>query len=284
MYSSRRRFVALLAVAAVFLLSALPVYSTAAVPTPPPLEYHTPSNGATITTAPYKGVVVEFACPRYEQYFEESPSRPINWASYRVKFATSPELNPAGELATPFVIQSSLASPTNAAEDQCKAELSFTYAEKPGTYYWQVSRPRGVETATSGIEEQGPVWGFTMSAPSINPTLPTTPTTPTTPNKPKTVNITTYTACGLNRRAPKSNRCTLGHPFGTFFKASQNTRYTVCVRFPTSQQQCARKQFAEAGTLYVNEVKRVDIVGRYEIKWIVEGHVFRRVVHLVAAD
>ena len=121
----------------------------------PPFEYSYPANGGQYAvTSPDEDGVVNFACPRWTDGIGGS------WSNYWVNFATSPDLNPQGELATPFKIWIAHAYPTNAAEDQCTARFSHYYSSNPGTYYWQVTRNGCFEPECT--RSKGPVWGFTL--------------------------------------------------------------------------------------------------------------------------
>lgn len=132
----------------------------------PPFQYNAPPNGAQISIPPkFTGAKVAFACPKWDNEFGYDGS----WSSYWVDFATSPELNPYGELATPYKVGLDSANPTNAAEDQCEAELGFIESEKAGTYYWQVRRLGCFLPECT--QAKGPVWSFTLVAP-----LPAAPT------------------------------------------------------------------------------------------------------------
>lgn len=259
----------------------------------PPFQYMGPADGSTVQLAEHQNIAFEYACPQYPGGTKGT--------GYQVAVASDPTPNPEGKFATPFRIGTAFGRPINAEENICVAELSWALIpfESERTLFWRVERPPceylGSITAES-CESQGPVWSFllkpfvkppvtTPTKPITTPTKPVaTPTTPVTTPAPKLVHVLTYTGCGLSFKTRASNRCALGHPFGAFFKATQEVRYTVCVRFPNHSQQCARNQLAEARTTYVNSIKRVDEVGRYEITWRVKDHVFRRIVHLISTE
>lgn len=80
-----------------------------------------------------------------------------------------------------------------------------------------------------------------------------------------------YVACGVSDKAKPSRACKQRHKKGAFFRSLRaDVRYSVCVRFPTKRQLCARGQKADRGQLYVNRV-RSNIVGWHVVFWFVKG-------------
>lgn len=84
-----------------------------------------------------------------------------------------------------------------------------------------------------------------------------------------------YIACGLSAWARPRRVCSHRSKVGAFFRSSVDTRYKICVIFPTRRHICARSQSAEAETLYVNKIT-TNIVGRHEVRWYVAGGVLVR--------
>jgi hypothetical protein len=80
-----------------------------------------------------------------------------------------------------------------------------------------------------------------------------------------------YVACGLSRKADAAHVCPKASKKGAFFKSLQgNVTYTVCVKFPSGKNLCAKAQEAKTGTLYVNKVTST-IPGRHIVSWFVKG-------------
>ncbi len=80
-----------------------------------------------------------------------------------------------------------------------------------------------------------------------------------------------YVACGISRNAHPAHVCPKGSKKGAFFKSlKKEVNYTVCVKFPSGKNLCAKAQPAEQGTLYVNKITST-IPGRHEVSWFVEG-------------
>jgi hypothetical protein len=80
-----------------------------------------------------------------------------------------------------------------------------------------------------------------------------------------------YVACGLSRKATPDHVCPKGSKKGAFFKSLGGTvTYTVCVKFPSGKNLCAKAQEAKMGTLYVNKVTST-IPGRHVVSWFVKG-------------
>ena len=58
---------------------------------------------------------------------------------------------------------------------------------------------------------------------------------------------------------------------GAFFKSLKgDVNYSVCVKFPTGKNICAKAQPATQGTLYVNKITS-NIPGKHRVSWFVEG-------------
>lgn len=236
-----KRIRCLSAIAMCVFVFALPPIASAEAP---PFEYRSPANGSQVAVpaSADAGIAVEFGCPEFEG-FKGNHSK---WSSYWATFATSPELNPQGELATPFRVGLSSAHPINAAEDVCQAELGSLYAHRPGTYYWQLERIGCFEPECTN--KRGPVWSFTVVAPPSPP-----PTAPPVA-MPRAQTITSYFACGQSRNARRSTTCPHGGRLGAFFRSSISTTYSLCVTFPSGRRECASNQVAAAETLYVNSI------------------------------
>jgi hypothetical protein len=80
-----------------------------------------------------------------------------------------------------------------------------------------------------------------------------------------------YVACGLSRKATPDHVCPKGSKKGAFFRSlNGEVSYTVCVKFPSGKNLCAKAQEAEKGTLYVNKVTST-IPGRHVVSWFVKG-------------
>lgn len=80
-----------------------------------------------------------------------------------------------------------------------------------------------------------------------------------------------YVACGLSQNAKPSHKCNKKRDKGAFFKSNAATVfYSVCVKFPTGKNLCAKSQEAVQGTLYVNKITS-NIPGKHVVSWFVEG-------------
>jgi hypothetical protein len=78
-----------------------------------------------------------------------------------------------------------------------------------------------------------------------------------------------YVACGLGAKAKPAHVCPRGGSKGAFFRSNNaDVFYTVCVKFPTGKNLCARHQKAIKNTLYVNRVT-TNIPGRHKVTWFV---------------
>jgi hypothetical protein len=80
-----------------------------------------------------------------------------------------------------------------------------------------------------------------------------------------------YVGCGVSQNAKPSHVCPKGSKKGAFFKSLQgDVVYSVCVKFPSGKNLCAKAQEAEQGTLYVNKITST-IPGRHQVSWFVKG-------------
>jgi hypothetical protein len=80
-----------------------------------------------------------------------------------------------------------------------------------------------------------------------------------------------YVACGVTENAKPAHECTKKSKKGAFFKSvKSDVNYSICVRFPTGKNICAKAQPAKQGTLYVNTITS-NIPGKHRVTWFVEG-------------
>ena len=80
-----------------------------------------------------------------------------------------------------------------------------------------------------------------------------------------------YVACGVSQNAKPAHKCPKKAKKGAFFKSLKgDVNYSVCVKFPTGKNICAKAQPATQGTLYVNKVTS-NIPGKHRVTWFVEG-------------
>jgi len=80
-----------------------------------------------------------------------------------------------------------------------------------------------------------------------------------------------YVACGASQNAKPAHKCPKKSKKGAFFKSlNGEVDYSVCVKFPTGKNICAKAQPAEQGTLYVNKITS-NIPGKHRVTWFVEG-------------
>jgi hypothetical protein len=80
-----------------------------------------------------------------------------------------------------------------------------------------------------------------------------------------------YVACGVSQNAKPAHRCPKKAKKGAFFKSlNGDVNYSVCVKFPTGKNICAKAQPATQGTLYVNKITS-NIPGKHRVTWFVEG-------------
>ena len=80
-----------------------------------------------------------------------------------------------------------------------------------------------------------------------------------------------YVACGVSQNATAKHKCPKKAKKGAFFKSLKgDVNYSVCVKFPTGKNICAKAQPATQGTLYVNKITS-NIPGKHRVSWFVEG-------------
>jgi hypothetical protein len=80
-----------------------------------------------------------------------------------------------------------------------------------------------------------------------------------------------YVACGVSQNAKPKHKCPKKSKKGAFFKSLKaDVSYSVCVKFPTGKNICAKAQPATQGTLYVNKITS-NIPGKHRVSWFVEG-------------
>jgi hypothetical protein len=80
-----------------------------------------------------------------------------------------------------------------------------------------------------------------------------------------------YVACGVSQNAKPAHKCPKKSKKGAFFKSVKgDVSYSVCVKFPTGKNICAKAQPATQGTLYVNKITS-NIPGKHQVSWFVEG-------------
>jgi hypothetical protein len=80
-----------------------------------------------------------------------------------------------------------------------------------------------------------------------------------------------YVACGVSQNAKPAHKCPKQSKKGAFFKSVKgDVNYSVCVKFPTGKNICAKAQPATQGTLYVNKITS-NIPGKHRVTWFVEG-------------
>ena len=80
-----------------------------------------------------------------------------------------------------------------------------------------------------------------------------------------------YVSCGVSQNAKPAHKCPKKAKKGAFFKSLRgDVNYSVCVKFPTGKNICAKAQPATQGTLYVNKITS-NIPGKHRVTWFVEG-------------
>jgi hypothetical protein len=80
-----------------------------------------------------------------------------------------------------------------------------------------------------------------------------------------------YVACGVKNNSKPAHVCPNKSKKGAFFESvSAEVNYTVCVRFPSGKNLCAKAQPAEEGVLYVNKITST-IPGKHQVTWFVKG-------------
>jgi hypothetical protein len=96
------------------------------------------------------------------------------------------------------------------------------------------------------------------------------PVSPSPVPAPAPPSFRAYLACSRCANPRPAGGGATRQPKGAFFNASQTVRYTVCVRYPTRRQLCARNQLAEANVTYVNKVTS-NMPGSHKVTWSVDG-------------
>ncbi len=80
-----------------------------------------------------------------------------------------------------------------------------------------------------------------------------------------------YIGCGISRNAKPAHACPKGSKKGAFFRSLKaDVVYSVCVKFPSGKNLCAKAQKADQGTLYVNKITST-IPGVHVVSWFVKG-------------
>jgi len=80
-----------------------------------------------------------------------------------------------------------------------------------------------------------------------------------------------YVGCGISQNAKPAHKCPKKSKKGAFFKSlNGDVNYSICVKFPTGKNICAKAQPATQGTLYVNKITS-NIPGVHKVTWFVEG-------------
>ncbi|HEX7245423.1 MAG TPA: hypothetical protein VF245_07665 [Solirubrobacterales bacterium] len=80
-----------------------------------------------------------------------------------------------------------------------------------------------------------------------------------------------YVGCGISQNAKPAHKCPKKSKKGAFFKSlNGDVNYSICVKFPTGKNICAKAQPAKQGTLYVNKITS-NIPGLHKVTWFVEG-------------
>ena len=80
-----------------------------------------------------------------------------------------------------------------------------------------------------------------------------------------------YVGCGASEKAKPAHKCPKKSKKGAFFKSlNAEVKYSVCVKFPTGKNICAKAQRAEQGKLYVNKIT-TNIPGKHRVTWFVGG-------------
>lgn len=80
-----------------------------------------------------------------------------------------------------------------------------------------------------------------------------------------------YVACGVSQNATPAHKCPKKSKKGAFFKSLKGeVSYSICVKFPTGENICAKAQAAKQGKLYVNKITS-NIPGKHRVTWFVGG-------------
>jgi hypothetical protein len=80
-----------------------------------------------------------------------------------------------------------------------------------------------------------------------------------------------YVACGISENATPAHKCPKQSKKGAFFMSlNGSVEYSVCVKFPTGKNICAKAQAAKERKLYVNKITS-NIPGVHQVTWFVKG-------------
>jgi hypothetical protein len=80
-----------------------------------------------------------------------------------------------------------------------------------------------------------------------------------------------YVGCGVTEKTRPSHSCPKKSKMAAFFKSvNADAVYTVCAKFPSGKNICARSQQAEQGVLKVNEFTSKE-PGKLRVTWFVKG-------------
>jgi hypothetical protein len=80
-----------------------------------------------------------------------------------------------------------------------------------------------------------------------------------------------YVACGISQNATPAHKCPKKSKKGAFFRSfNGEVSYSICVKFPTGENICAKAQIAKEGKLYVNKITS-NIPGKHRVTWFVGG-------------
>ncbi len=80
-----------------------------------------------------------------------------------------------------------------------------------------------------------------------------------------------YVGCGLSAKARPSHSCPKKSKMGAFFTSlNADVVYSVCVKFPSGKNLCAKSQEAEQGVPAVNEFISKEL-GKLRVAWFVKG-------------
>jgi hypothetical protein len=80
-----------------------------------------------------------------------------------------------------------------------------------------------------------------------------------------------YVACGVTEDAKPAHECSKKSKKAAFFKSlNGDVDYSICVKFPTGKNICAKSQPAKQGVFYFNKITS-NIPGKHRVSWFVEG-------------
>lgn len=246
---------------AVMVLFALPA-TAGAYYSAPPIANLSPASGTVVTASSTQDVRVEFTCPRvYTEYLGT-----LNWSSYWAEFGTSPLVNAENEFPKYNQLWLEQAQPTVANSEVCEASIPAEVIPAGSTVYWRATR---INCEVECIEA-GPTWSFGVAAPAAPSAPAPAPTTPPSSSSGESGRVTVYVGCGTSGRTKAAKFCSKNSAIGAFFKDSKSAAYSVCIHYPNGSGGCVHNQIAEAGTLYVDTIKR-HAAGRYTVTWTVGG-------------